>query len=53
MRELKGYAIELYKAEKWPPANQAAHMLKDKVIAYGKTIEAYLAPTNAQRTIAE
>lgn len=53
MKELRGYAIELYKAGKWPSANQAAHMLKDKVISHGKTIEAYLSPENAQRTIAE
>ena len=53
MKELRGYAIELYKADKWSSANQAAHMLKDKVIAHGKTIEAYLSPANAQRTIAE
>lgn len=53
MKELREYAIELYKAGKWPSANQAAHMLKDKVIAHGKTIEAYLSPANAQRTISE
>ena len=53
IKELRRWTIELYKAGKWPSANQAAHMLKDKVIAHGKTIEAYLSPANAQRTIAE
>jgi hypothetical protein len=53
MRLLKSYAIALYKAGKWPSANHAAHELKDRIIAYGMTIEVKLSLPNAQRTIAE
>lgn len=53
MRALKEWAIEKYKAGEWKSANQAAHDLKDVVLAHGRTINAYLSAENAQRTIAE
>jgi hypothetical protein len=53
MRNLRTWTIEQFRAGSWPSANQASHDLKDKVIAYGRTINAELGAQNAQRTIAE
>ena len=53
MTELRGWAIEQYRAGSWTSANKAAHDLKDSVIAHGRTIGANLTKENAQRTIAE
>jgi hypothetical protein len=53
MRALTEWAIEKYKAGNWKSANQAAHDLKDAVVAHGRTINAHLSEENAQRTIAE
>lgn len=53
MNKLKAWTIEQYKAGSWKSANQAAHILQDKVIKHGKTINAYLTEQNAQRTIAD
>lgn len=53
MVNLRSWAIKRYKAGEWKSANQAAHALKDSVIAYGRTIGAILSEENAQRTIAE
>ena len=53
MAALRSWAIERYRAGKWPSANKAAHTLKESVIAHGRTINAYLSKENAQRTIAE
>ena len=52
MNELRGWAINLYKAGDWHSANEAAHDLKEQVMNYGRTINANLKPSNAQRTIA-
>lgn len=52
MRKLRTWTIQQYRAGSWPSANQAAHDLKDKVIAYGRTINADMTAQNAQRTIA-
>ena len=54
MRDLKQYTINLYKSHgKMLSANRAAYELKDRIIAYGKTIKAHLSEENAQRTIAK
>lgn len=50
---LREWTIERYRAGDWKSANQAAHALKDSVIAHGRTIGAVLSEENAQRTIAE
>lgn len=50
---LRAWAVERYRAGKWPSANKAAHDLKGSVIAHGRTIGANLTEENAQRTIAE
>ena len=52
MRNLRTWTIEQFRAGSWPSVNQASHDLKDKVIAYGRTINAELGAQNAQRTIA-
>ena len=51
MQELKAWAIEKYKGNKWASANAASYALKAEVMAYGKTIAATLTEQNAQRTI--
>lgn len=53
MAALKEWAINLYKSESWPSANQAAHALARRIIDHGRTIGAELSEQNAQRTIAE
>lgn len=53
MRLLEKWTLDQYQIGKWPSANAAAHDLKDEVIAHGKTINAHLTITNAQRTIAD
>lgn len=53
MDELKRYAVGLYKQKKWNSANEAAFELQQQIINHGKTINANLKPSNAQRTIAE
>lgn len=53
MRNLQAWTLEEYRKGNWPSANRAAHDLKDKVLAYGRTINAELTAANAQRTIAE
>lgn len=54
-RELKAWTIEKYKEGKgkWKSANQAAHALKDDVIARSQNTSRPLSGSNAQRTIAE
>ena len=52
MRNLRTWTIKQFRAGSWPSVNQASHDLKDKVIAYGRTINAELGAQNAQRTIA-
>lgn len=52
MRELEKWTVDLYKIGSWPSANKAAHDLREKVIAHGRTIGAVLSDENAQRTIA-
>jgi len=51
-RALRTWTIAQYRAGNWRSANQAAHDLKDKVMAHGRTINAELAAQSAQRTIA-
>jgi len=53
IRALREYAVSLYDPNEWKSANQAAHELMDKIMAHGRSINARLAPSNAQRTIAE
>lgn len=53
IRALRDYAISLYDPREWKSANQAAHELMDKIMTHGRSINARLAPSNAQRTIAE
>lgn len=53
MAALRSWAIEKYRAGKWPSANQAANDLQGCVIDHGRTIGANLSKANAQRTIAE
>lgn len=52
-RKLREWAISKYQAQRWSSPNQAAHSLMDEVMAYGRTINAHLMPSNAQRTLAE
>lgn len=52
MRALRAWVIEQYLAGKWVSANQAAHDLMERVMEHGRTINAILQPSNAQRTIA-
>lgn len=51
-KKLEAWAVEKYRAKKWPSANKAAHALKDQVMEYGRTIDAHLTEENAQSTIA-
>ncbi|ADL56044.1 hypothetical protein [Gallionella capsiferriformans] len=53
MRILEQWTLKQYDAGSWKTGNKAACELKEKVLAHGKAIEAYLSPANAQRTIAE
>lgn len=53
MRELETWTLSEYQRGNWKSANQAAHALKDAVVAQGRTLGATLAESNAQRTIAE
>lgn len=53
MRNLEQWTLKQYDAGSWKSGNKAASDLKDKVLTYGKGIEAYLSEANAQRTIAE
>ena len=53
MRDLRAWAVAQYDAKSNASANKAAHDLKEKVIAHGRTIGAELQEQNAQRTIAE
>lgn len=52
-RALAAWAVALYKTKKWNSANEAAHNLKDEILAHGRTIGAVISETNAQRTFAE
>lgn len=52
-RKLREWAIARYQAQRWNSPNQAAHSLTEEVMAYGRTINAHLMPSNAQRTLAE
>ena len=52
MQALRAWALDRYREGSWPSANQAAHELMAAVIEYGRTINAPLSPSNAQRTIA-
>jgi hypothetical protein len=53
MVELRDHALSLYDPQKWKSANQAAHQMWPQIVAHGRTINAKLEPSNAQRTIAE
>lgn len=55
MANLRDWALQRYKAgnHQWKSANEAAHALRDEVVAHGRTINAHLSEQNAQRTIAE
>lgn len=53
MRMLKEWAIEKYKAKKWPSANKAAHELKPEILAKAVQFDIKLSSENAQRTITE
>ena len=53
MRELETWTLSEYQRGNWKSANQAAHALKDAVVAQGRTLGAILTESNAQRTIAE
>ena len=53
MRDLREYALSLYKLREWKSANLAAYELKDEILIHGRKINANLKPSNAQRTIAE
>jgi len=53
MAALRKWTIEKYQAGTWKSANQAAFIMKNEVIAYGRTIGAHLSEENAQRTIGE
>jgi len=53
MAALKAWTLEKYKAGRWDSNIQAATTLKAEVIAHGRTINANLTETNAQRTIAK
>lgn len=53
MNALRIWAVDLYRSSDWPSANKAAHDLQDQIMDYGRTINAILRPSNAQRTIAE
>lgn len=53
MTELKGWAIQKYKAGTWKSANQAASELMTDVLVHSHEIGANLTKSNAQRTIAE
>lgn len=53
MRELEAWTLSEYRRGNWKSANQAAHALKDAVLAQSRTLEANLTESNAQRTIAE
>ena len=52
MRTLEAWALSEYQRGNWKSANDAAHQLKDAVLAHGRTIGANLVESNAQRTIA-
>lgn len=51
--KLRAWAVELYKTKKWNSANEAAYILKDQILAHGRTIGAVISASNAQRTFAE
>jgi hypothetical protein len=53
MRQLRAWAIEKYLAGNWTSANEAACALTNEILDHGRTINAALKPSNAQRTIAE
>jgi len=57
MRDLEKWTLMQHEAGNWitlkKSANEAAHDLKEKVLAHGRTIGAHLSEANAQRTIAE
>lgn len=53
MTELKEWALKEHKAGTWKSANHAASELMPKVLKHSDEIGANLAPSNAQRTIAE
>ena len=53
MRALREYALSLYEPCEWKSANQAAHELMNKIMDHGRSLNASLIPSNAQRTIAE
>lgn len=53
MYQLRDWALERYRSRGWKSASDAAYTLVEEVIAHGRTINATLLPSNAQRTIAE
>ncbi|MCS0583400.1 hypothetical protein NX784_17555 [Massilia pinisoli] len=53
MSALRDYALSLYNPREWKSASQAAYALQGQIMEHGRTINAVLQPTNAQRTIAE
>lgn len=53
MRQLRAWAIEKYRGGNWTSANEAACALSEAILDHGRTINAVLKPSNAQRTIAE
>jgi len=53
MNALRDYALSLYNPREWRSANEAAHALQGQVMDHGRTINAILRPSNAQRTVAE
>lgn len=53
MRKLEAWTLSEYRQGNWKSANQAAHALKDAVLAQSRALEANLTESNAQRTIAE
>jgi hypothetical protein len=53
MNALREYALSLYDPQEWKSASQAAHALHGKIMDHGRTINADLRPSNAQRTVTE
>ena len=51
MIRLREWTIEKYLEGTWSSASKAANDLKDSVLNHGRTINANLTPSNAQRTI--
>lgn len=51
MAKLEEWTIKKYREGNWTSINKAAHALQNSVINHGRTINATLSPSNAQRTI--